>query len=326
MKKAEEVLGFKSIGWQGLELQVPEDWNFSVESGSQQQGFMRLASSLSSFELKWEKMGKKKKFSLESVVDKLIEKLQKTDKKVKLLKKGSEEVFGHHALYFHFESEYKGYGVAWYCDKGEKVLLGLFTFKPVEHEKSRLIFERCLDSLKCHTQDDWNTWTLFGFSFKAPSKFDLKERKFLVGHTTMVLYKEEPHPFCVEKIEVVFQYWSPANVKFEDTYNDPKKWFEQFYEKELKKRYKGKIEKGRFQGFVIEDHAAKNLASTIRRGLWNQTIIKNNTYLWYCPNTNRIYALTLSKGLSKVRILPSKKYEALPTKTFNKILASISCH
>jgi len=325
MKKAEKVLGFGSIGWQGLELQVPEDWNFSVESGSRQQGFMKLASSLSSFELKWAKMEKKKKFSLESIVDKLIQKLQKSDKNLKLLKRGSSEVSGHNALYFHFESEYKGYGTAWYCEKDEKVFLGLFTFKP-EYKEPRLTFNRCLGSLKCHIQDDWNTWTLFGFSFKAPSKFDLKERKFLVGHTTMALYKEGPHPFCVEKIEAIFQYWSPANVKFEDAYNDPKKWFEQFYEKELKKRYKGKMEKGRFQSLIIKDHPAKNLASTIRRGLWNQTITKNNTYIWYCPNTNRIYALTLSKGLSKMRIIPSKKYEALPTETFNKILASISCH
>ncbi len=325
IRRLKKISGFKPLGWQGFELQVPEDWNFSVESGSQRQGFIRLASISSSFELKWEKMEKKKKFSLESLVDKLIEKLQKSDKKLKLLKRGSSEVFGHNALYFHFESGYKGYGTAWYCDKGEKIFLGLFTFKP-EYKQARLTFQRCLGSLKCHTLDEWNTWTLFGFSFKTPSKFELMERKFLVGHTTLALSREELHPFCREKTEAFFQYWGPANVKFEETYNDLEKWFEEFYEKELKKRYKGKMKKEEFQSLKIYGHPAETLTSTTKRGLVSQTTSKNGTHMWYCPETNRIYALTLSKSLSKTRIIPSKKYEAIPVETFDKILASVSCH
>lgn len=325
MRTLKKISGFKPLGWQGFELQVPEDWSFIVESGSQRQGFVRLASISSSFELKWGKMEKKKEFSIESVTDKLIEKLQKSDKNLKLLSKGSSKVFGHNALYFHFESEYKGYGTAWYCDKGEKVFLGLFTFKP-EYKQARLTFNRCLSSLKCHTLDEWNTWALFGFSFKTPSKFELMDRKFLVGHATLALSKEELHPFCAEKTEAFFQYWSPANVKFEETYNDLEKWFEEFYEKEFKKRYKGKMEKEGFQSLKINGHPAKTLTSTTKRGLVSQTVSKNSTHMWYCPETNRIYALTLSKGLRKTRIIPSKKYEAIPAETFDKILASLSCH
>jgi len=325
MRKLKKIPGFKPLGWQGFELQTPEDWNFSVESGGQRQGFVRLASFSSSFELKWEKMEKKRKFSIESVVDNLIKKLQKSDKNLKLLKKGSSEVFGHNALYFHFESEFEGYGTAWYCDKGERVFLGLFSFKP-EYKQARLTFTRCLGSLKCHTLDDWNTWSLFGFSFRTPSKFGLMERKFLVGHTTLSFYKEEPHPFCIEKTEAFFQYWSPANVKFEETYNDVKKWFEKFYEKELKKRYKVKMKKERFRSLKINGHPAKTLPFTTKRGLVSQNISRNSTHMWYCPETNRIYALTLSKGLRKTRIIPSKKYEAMPVETFDKILTSVSCH
>jgi hypothetical protein len=325
MKKGEGIPVFKPFGWQGIGLEVPEDWIFSVESGGQQQGFVRLVSNSSSFELKWEKMEKKKKFSIESVMDNLIKKLQKADKNLKLLNKSSSKVFGHKAFYFHFESKYKGYGSAWYCEKGEKVFLGLFSFKP-ECKEARLTFNRCLTSLKCHVKNEWNTWALLGFSFRVPSKFELKERKFLVGHTTLVLSKEESHPFCTEKREALFQYWSPANVKFEGTYNDPKKWFEEFYEKELKKRYEGKIEKGKYKSLKINGHPAKTLRSTMKMGLVGQAISKNSTHMWYCPETNRIYALTLSKGLRKMRFIPSKKYEAIPVETFNKILASVSCH
>jgi hypothetical protein len=325
MKKGGRLPVFKPFGWQGIELEVPEDWIFSAESGSQKQGFVRLISNSSSFELKWEKMEKKKEFSLETVMDNFIKKLQKADKKLKLLNRSSSKVFGHNAFYFHFESEHKGYGSVWYCEKDEKIFLGLFSFKP-QYKEAGLTFSHCLSSLKCHAKDEWNTWVLLGFSFKLPSKFELKERKFLVGHTTLVLSTEEPHPFCTEKREVLFQYWSPANVKFEETYNDPEKWFESFYERELKKRYEGKIEKGKFRSLKINGHPAKTLRTAMKRGLVGQTLSKNSTHMWYCPETNRIYALTLSKGLSKMRFIPSKKYEAIPVETFDKILASVSCH
>ena len=34
--------GWKKLGWQGLELEVPEPWDLSAHSGSYRKGYLRL--------------------------------------------------------------------------------------------------------------------------------------------------------------------------------------------------------------------------------------------------------------------------------------------
>ncbi len=325
MKKKAD-LKFKPIGWQGIKLRVPEDWNFVVESGDKEAGYMGLNSSYSRFELKWEKMKKKKTFSIDTIIDNLIKKMKKSNKTLELLSRRNMKVFGHNAIFFKFKTIEKGYGITWYCDDKEKVFVGLFSFKSSESEKAKAAFDGLVDSVKCHGRGKQDQWAVFGFSLKVPSELKLTERKFLVGLGTLSFYNEKMRPFRTEKYDLVFQYWSPATLKFKDTYDDPKKWFEEVYEKTLKERFKGKLKKKRFQSFRIMDHAAKTLTSTVKRGFMSQVIMKNKTCIWYCPETNRIYAVTLSKALSKMRFLPTKKYETEPKEMFNKILASISCH
>ncbi len=328
MKKGAKLSGLKPIGWQGVELQVPVDWNLVVESGGRDEGFMGFTSPSSKFELKWGKAKKKKAFSINTVVEKFVKKLQKADKKFKILNEGDTKVFDHKALYFHYQMGHEGYGITWNCDQEEKVFIGLFTFKPDEHKKSKTILENLLSSLKCHPSNNWNTWALFNFSFKTPSDFKVENRKFLLGFVTLVLSKIEYHALCSEKTEVVFQYWSPANVKFKGEYKDLESWFEQHYARDFKKRYKGKMHIGEFQNLRINRHKAKTFTSTTKKGpLLSQILGKNNTYLWYCSRSNRIYALTLSKAVSKeIKFVSKKKYEIFPSKLFEEILGSVRCH
>ncbi len=319
-------LRLKPIGWQGIRLRVPTDWNFIVEAGGKEAGYVGFNSSYSKFELKWEKMKKKKAFSIDAIIDNLIKKMRKANKVFELLGRRNAKVFGHNAVYFQFKTALKGYGIAWYCDDAEKVFVGFFSFKPSEREKAKVIFDGVVRSVRCHSRGKRDQWAVFGFSLKVPSDFELKKRKFLVGFLTLSFYTEKRHPFCTEKYDLIFQYWSPATLKFKDFYDDPKRWFKEVYEKTLKERCKGKLKKGRFRSFKIMGHAAKTLTSTVKRGLASQVITKNKTCMWYCHETNRIYAVTLSKVLSKPRVLPTKKYEDEPKEMFNKILASISCH
>lgn len=324
--KRKKTLEFTPIGWQGLQFELPKDWNFNAESGNLRQGFIKLSSAYSTFELKWGKITDAKKFSIESVVEKLVKKLKKSEKNLKLLRKSSSKVFDHNSIYFDFKSDYKGRGIVWLCGKSEKLFIAILTAKPSDFKHAKLVLKCLLESIKCHVKGSWTGWSLFGFSLRAPSKFELKDRKFFAGHGTLTLSTEETHLLHKEETQVLFQYWSAANVEFEETYTDIEKWFEEFYEKELKKRYKWKTEKKEFQNIRINRHSAKMLRSTAKGGLTSLNISENNTYMWYCPQRNRIYALTLSKGMHKKRFIPSKKRAALPIKMFNKILSSVSCH
>jgi len=328
MKKGAELPGLKPIGWQGIELYVPVDWNFVVESGGRDAGLMGFTSPSSKFELKWEKMKKKKGFSIEMVAENFVSKLQKADKEFKILNEGGMKVFNHKVIYFRYQTGHEGYGITWYCDQEDKVFIGLFAFKPDEHEKSKRILENLLSSLKCHPSNNWNVWALFDFSFKTPLDFKVESRKFLLGFVTLVLSKIEPHPLCSEKTEVVFHYWSPADVKFKGEYKDLERWFKQHYVRDYKKRFKGKMRIGEFQDLRINGHKAKTFTSTTKQGpLLSQILGKNNTYLWHCPKSNRIYALTLSKSVNKeIKFISKKKYETFPSEVFGEILGSVRCH
>lgn len=337
VKKAVAALGLRSIGWQGVEFQLPEDWNFVEESGGRRNGSMGFVSTYATFELKWEEIKKKGDLSVESVADNLVKKLDKSIKNLKALKKGSTKVFGHNAVYLHLETDLKGYGITWYCEDLEKMFIGLFIFKPAELEKAKLIFNHLLGSIKCHSVDGWERWSVLGFSFKTPSNFKVARvplEKALLGRNSLFLHAEEQHPFSVERTEVYFDYWSAANVIFEEVYSDPKRWFKEHFEEQFRKRYRGKMRKGRFQKSTIKGHTAKVLKSTVKRGSLEQTVTRNNTYMWYCPNTNRIYALTLSKIQRKQQILlrlfkrfvSAKKQGASSARIFDEILGSVSCH
>ena len=328
MKRRIKLSGLKPFGWQGIELQVPVDWNFVVESGGRDAGLMGFTSPSSKFELKWEKPKKKGGFSIDTAAENFVKKLQKADKKFKILNEGSMKVFNHKAIYFYYQTGHEGYGIMWYCDQEEKIFVGLFAFKPDGHEKAKIILENLLSSLKCHPSNNWNNWALFDFSFKTPSDFKVEDRKFLLGFVNLVLSKIESHPLCSEKTEVVFQYWSPANVKFKGEYKDLKRWFEQHYARDFKKRYKGKMRIGEFQDLRINGHKAKTFTSTTKQGLvLSQILGKINAYLWYCSKSNRIYALTLSKSVSKeVKFVSRKQYETFPSEVFGEILSSVKCH
>jgi len=328
MKKGAKLPGLKLIGWQGIELQVPVDWDFVVESGGRDEGLMGFTSPSSKFELKWEKPKKKKVFSIDTVAENFVNKLQKVDKEFKILNEGDTKIFNHKAIYFHYQTGHEGYGMTWYCDQEEKFFVSLFAFKPDEHEKSKIILENLLSSIKCHPSNNWNTWALFDFSFKTPLDLKVENRKFMLGFITLVLSKIEAHPLCSEKTEVVLQYWSPANVKFKGEYKDLERWFEKHYSRDFKKRYKGKMRIGEFQDLRINGHKAKTFTSTTKQGLLlSQILGKNNTYLWYCSKFNRIYVLSLSKSVSKeIKFVSKKKYETFPSEVFEEILNSIRCH
>jgi len=337
LRKAGAARGLQPVGWQGIELRLPEGWNLVKEEGARQKGSMGFASASSTLELKWEEIKRKKVASVEAIAENFIKGLRKSVKDLKVLGKNPVKVFGHNGVSFHFESEQEGYGFTWYCDEHEKMFIGIFVFRPAELEAPKLVFRRLLESIRCHSPEGWERWSILGFSFRAPSTMRLARaplEKALMGRNSLMLHAEEQHPFLVERTEVYLDYWSAADVIFEKTYRDPKKWFKEFYEEGLRKRYRGRMEKGRFQASKVGGHKAEVLKTTFRSGRVEQSVTENRTHIWYCPETNRVYALTLTRGQRKNRLylglfkrfLSARRSEASSKRVLDGILASFSCH
>jgi len=321
---------FQLIGWQGLEIQMPEDWRLTFDIGDSLKGFIRFASQSSNLEIKWETLKKRADFSIDAVSKNLINKIEKSVKKknFKLLKRQSASVSDHKGVYFHYRTEQECYGLTWYCDKAEKLFILLHVFKPKEYRETKPIFEYIVNSLKCHSLDEQALWSIHNFSLKTPSSFRLGKRKILLGHINLSLLAEKPRPFRVEKAEIFFQCWSLANVKFEDAYNDPEKWFKKYYEKEFRKKFGKKMKTDEFQSTTIREHAAKTFTCTIKSfGLiTSHTVTNIHNTIWYCPESNRMYMLTFSIAMNKLRFTAMKKTELLPPEKINDIINSVSCH
>jgi len=320
-------LKFKVFGWNGLSFEIPEEMHLVSEGGSATAGYMRLEAKDHFFEIRWEEVQPKKAKPLAEVVDAFIKKMEKDSKKKKqeIVFRGrkSTEVFKHKALSLEEKSNVSGYIYFWYCKESSRVIMFRFAFISLD-EKARSIIKQTLSSLKCHGEES-NLWTVFGSSFRAPSTFQLTERKMLVGRVYLVLHERKISLITEKHREILFEYFTTANVQFEKDYKDMDKWLENNYLKDLKKRYRGI----KFQPSTkteINNHPASVRMGTGKSGL---TMRKSSLYMnisWYCEDLNRIYSVTISEHLAKP--LPLKR--EIDEKTFEafakEVISSVRCH
>lgn len=238
-------------------------------------------------------------------------------------RKGTTPIHQHQAFFVHFKTDIEGYAFFWYCNESSRLLVGQFTFKLAD-QYSKSVMRKTLRSLKCHGLDQ-NVWSVLGFSFKTPNSFRLIERKMIVGRTLLSFQEEERHPAAVQKTEILFEYFSMANVQFETTYTKPKKWIDEYYLDELKKRYRGlKLKASR--GRRIQGHRATVKKGSASSGL---TLRKKALFIvasWHCPDMNRMYSVTVSKQVFRPIFLRRQVNEEDLKESFNNFFSSVSCH
>lgn len=202
--------------------------------------------------------------------------------------------------------------------------MGQFTFKRADRD-SKSAMKKVLRALRCHGFDQ-NVWSFLGFSFKLPKSFKLMNRKMIVGRTSLSFLEEEQrYPFTEQKTEILFEYFSMANVQFETTYKKPKKWVDEYYFGELKKRYRGlKLEASRSRR--VQDHRA-----VVKKGIVNSGLTWRKTALfivasWHCPSMNRMYSVTVSKQIRRPVFLRRKVNETDLKNSMKNFFASVTCH
>lgn len=238
-------------------------------------------------------------------------------------RKGTTRIHQHKAFFVHFKTHIEGYAFFWYCNESSRFLVGQFTCKRTDrHSKS--IMKNILISLRCHGLDQ-NVWSILGFSFKTPNSFKLMNRKMIVGRTSLSFQEEKPHPFATQKTEILFEYFSMANVQFETTYTKPKKWIDEYYFDELEKRYRRlKLELSRSRR--IHGHRA-----AIKKGSATSGLILRKKALfivasWYCPDMNRMYSVAVSKQIFRPIFLRREVDEEDLKRVFKSFFSSVSCH
>jgi len=318
-------LKYKTFGWNGFMFDVPSDMYLSVEGGTARSGYMRLEAERYFLDVKWEGQRPDKVKPVEEVILSLIKQLEK-DGQGKLTVQGKRptRVFEHDALLYNIKSGLEERMYVWYCEESLRVVIFRFAFMSLDNA-ARAIIRRGLTSLKCHGEEI-NYWTVLESSFKAPPSFLLSERKMMVGRTYLLLSEEEIKPFppAERRREILFEYFTMANVRYEENYKDLDKWMEKSYQKGLKKRYGLKFQSSDTK--KLNNHEVITRKGKGGKGLLTRRSSVYTNASWYCDDLNTIYSVTLSEHVTKP--LPMKRQidqEAFESFA-EEVISSIRCH
>jgi len=317
-------LEFMDFGWNGFLLQIPREARLVSEGGNARSGYMRLETENYFFEVKWEEAQQKKVKPLSEVVEAFIKKLEKdTKQKIPVRGRRKTNVSGHDTLVLSLKSAMEERIYFWYCEESLRITILRCVFKLID-TNSRTIIRQIVASFKCHGGES-NLWTPPQSIFRAPSNFQLTERKMMIGRTYLLLLEHKVAPFTERRREIFFEYNSMASIRFEDEYKDPNKWVEKRYLKDLKKRYRG-IKFHATAEEKINGHTAIIKEGSARTGL---TTRKSSLYAnatWYCEDLNRIYSVTTSEHVARPWPLKRKMDEKTFEEFSREFLSTIKCH
>lgn len=324
---------FKELGWNGILLEIPEEMRLTTEGGSLSSGYLKFEMENFLMEIRWDPIDPKKVKPLAEIADsflKTVKKaLKKTSKKevdLKVKETGSSFVSSHNAYFMVLKprENIEEPVYIWICDKSKRAIIIHFT-SLLPSEEGRSIIGHIINSLKCHMEEEFVPWIALNLRFNIPSSFLLSDRRIAVGRTYLTFNEQKFSKFAEIGRKLMIEYFSMANVIFEDTYRDIESWFQNNYWKDLKKRYKNIT----FQTTETKRILRHNVV--YRRGIKNSGLFTRRTTMcenltWYCSKSNRIYSVTYLSYVSRPFFLRRKLDEETDRKIMQEFLSSLRCH
>jgi hypothetical protein len=326
-------LDFTEFAWNGLRFEAPEEVRFTRYGGDAKSGSFILESEDYLIEAKWDPIPKRRA-PLSVVGTSLIEEMgveygkkrgRHKKRTVTILEKHDTHIFSHDALYMIAKVQIDERFYIWYCDESNRVVIVRFLFKTFD-ESSKKIVKQLLESLECHRKD-FNVWSLLNVCFETPMDFLLTDSRIAVGGARFVFSRRKLTSFTEKISTIVVQYYSMANVLFEDTYNDLDVWFRKNHEKDIYKQFKKR--RIRFRSTEPRKLVKHDLIMNEAKGKSGTTWRSTTTYTnasWYCSESNRIYSVTLASSISKPIFLRRQISETEHTGLVNSLLSSFKCH
>jgi len=300
-------MAFKRFAWQGLEFQIPEEWELGQDKGDYASGFIRLDDPMfARLGVNWQTVKEKKVKSPAEFLKSLKKTLKKRNKDIRFLAEKETKVCDHSARYFRWKAIGEGLDLFWYCRETRRAFAAEFTFKPDEYAQMRAAMDSMIETFRCHGDEKLRSWTLSGLELQVPSGFKLTERG---------IYATRIHLFFTSKTaSLMVDRVAFAQSLLSETYHDLKEWFEKVYRRELRRRYRG-IRLGRYKRARVLGHDALATTSTYRRGvLMRRCTVESKA--WLCERSNKLFAVSTS--------VTSK--DGNVNKDLKRVLASIRCH
>lgn len=273
---------YKRLGWHGVELNVPWDWEITSESGGKREAYFRMDDTLQSrMEVKWEHM-ERRTAPLTLILDNMIEKMKKDRRqlrKAKVLSRGSSKIGDHTGSYILWQNGGKALATSWFCDIAQRLFLIQFFFKPEGEKAETELIEMMLKSVVCHGAEDKALWTVLDVQFELPSELALESRKLLVGRSHML--------FTSKGVSLLIDWHGFASGLLEK-YGTPRKWFEGRPVQDISKALKIKVPPAQESGEALKYQVSQ-------RGLvGGPTLILGR--VWYDQDMNKFFTAFMKRG------------------------------
>lgn len=323
---------FKELGWNGFLLEIPEEMRLTSEGGNIKSGYLKFEMEGFLIEIRWDPFEPKKTKPLAEIANSFIKEIKKTIEKkskkkidLKVESMGNVLISSHNAYSMNIKSGTgKDLVYIWVCKDSKRVIIAhLISLLP--EEKSKEIIEHTLSSFKCHFNEESIPWVALNLRFQIPDSFLLSERKIAAGRTYLTFRERKFSVFTEKGRNLVIEYFSMANLIFEDTYKNPEKWFQDKYWKDLKKRLKNiAFQTSETKRFMR--HKAVYKRGIKKSGLLSRRTTVSENLTWYCSKSNRIYSITFASYVNRPFFLKRKLDEEEDKRIMQDFLSSFKCH
>jgi len=310
----------KLLGWQGFETRVPDDWDLTGFSGTDEAGYFRADDSEEhGLEVKWATEPKKAKTApnVEVKRESYFRGLRQTAKKKKLIVetktldaprgvlRSDRSVTG-----FTWNSDRKAIGAVWHCRTCRRTVIVQVLGPRSGKGGLSTVAQEVLGLFECHGADAaWRTWALYDLVTQVPADYKLVAQQLMNVYLRL--------QFTHKTARLTIEQWSLATMARRDAYLDV--W--------LANNSKGEITKARYttdEG-AVHDHATLDLSGGPAFGLPMLEVAREVTRLhrpatrfsaraWECEPGNKIYAI---QALRPRAALPG---------LVNEIAARTRCH
>ncbi len=288
------------IGWQGLTVQTPDNWDLTGFSGGDTSGYVRIDDGdENALELKWDTLPAKEKKAppvdvrRESYFRTL--KLTAKKRKIALDLKATDAPRGalrpeRNVVGFTWVGDRKAIGAVWYCETCRRIVIAQVMGERSGKGGLSTIAERILTSLRCHGDNPgYRTWALYDLVTDIPVEYKLSGQQLMNVYLRLEFTARKTAKLCIEQ-------WAVANVARRDAYLDI--W--------LQKNSKGPLTEARYEGAEAEPHLGHPvlaLAGGLDVGMPMFNAARDAVQLkrpatrfsaraWECDPTNKVYAIT----------------------------------
>lgn len=225
-------MDFAKFGWQGIEMELPANWELGGLSGDYNNGYIRMDDeSIPRIELKWTKT-KDKKPDLHKILDAYFKTMKKRmgpgssllsiKRDINLVK--NEEFFeGRDVLFYNWKANVRANGAIWHCKECKRTIV--VQIMGYIKESILPLTIRILESIHDHPTGHTSLWSAYQLTAEVPRRYQLERRKLMSGYL-LLSFADGSRVLNVER-------YGLANVTLKET--DLRTWFRGYYAKMLRK-------------------------------------------------------------------------------------------